>query len=73
MNNFKIPKDRQQDQKKDKYFIKKSVKRNYYGLLAVNQQIKKKRNLILKQSEMKYLSNFRKRNQKRFYKKCEQR
>jgi len=42
MNNFKIPKDRQQDQKKDKYFIKKSVKRNYYGLLAVNQQIKKR-------------------------------
>jgi len=32
-----------------------------------------KKNLLNEQSELKYLSNFRKKNQTRFYKKCEAR
>lgn len=54
----------------------KSIKRNYYELLAINQYIKYghlpiMKHRLYKRSELKYLNNFRKINQTRFYKKCE--
>ena len=56
----------------NKFFKLLCIKRNYYEktFLYTNERISMKIR-IYKQNELKYLSNFRKINQTRFYKKCE--